>query len=145
MEKTKNVILDMTFEFSLNIIDLAEELNSKHKFVVSQQILKSGTSIGANVREAQQAESNADFIHKMKIALKEASETEYWLLLCKYAKQYPSPDENLITKVNEIKKILSSIVISSRKRFTSKLFFLPIFIAMNLFIVSKEIFTFPHL
>ncbi len=79
--KQDNLILNLTFDFSLVIIDFAEKLNEMHKFVLSNQILKSGTSIGANVKEAQNAESKSDFIHKFKIAAKEADEAEYWLLL----------------------------------------------------------------
>lgn len=77
-----NAIVSMTFRFALSIWDLAEELQGKKKFAVSNQVFRSGTAIGALVREAQNGESLADFIHKMKIALKEADETEYWLLLC---------------------------------------------------------------
>lgn len=76
-------------------------------------MLKSGTSIGANIREAQNAESKADFIHKMKIAAKEADETEYWLLICKNVESYPS-DDKLLEKVNELIKILSKIISSSK-------------------------------
>lgn len=67
-----NLIVKLTFEFSLLIIDFTESLESKRKFNMSNQLFRSGTSIGANVREAQNAESKADFIHKMKIAAKEA-------------------------------------------------------------------------
>jgi four helix bundle protein len=88
-----NIIVEKTLEFSLLIIEYAELLESKRKFVIANQILKSGTSIGANVREAQNAESKADFIHKMKIAAKEAAETEYWLLLCQLSKTYPNCEE----------------------------------------------------
>jgi four helix bundle protein len=77
-----NAIVSLTFEFALAIWDLAEELQKKRKFKVADQMFRSGTAIGALVREAQNGESLADFIHKMKIALKEADETEYWLLLC---------------------------------------------------------------
>ncbi len=62
------------------------------KYVITRQLMRSGTSIGANIREAQDAESNQDFIHKLKFAAKEADETEYWLKLCKKSKNYPSPD-----------------------------------------------------
>ena len=79
----KNVIVDLTLQFSLKIIYYCEELESKKKYIIARQLLKSGTSIGANVREAQNAESKADFIHKLKISAKEADETEYWLTLCK--------------------------------------------------------------
>lgn len=75
------------------IIDFTETLEAKRKFNLSNQLFRSGTSIGANVREAKNAESKADFIHKMKIAAKEADETEYWLLLCKQAKSYDNPKE----------------------------------------------------
>lgn len=79
----ENLIVDLTFKFSLTFLDFCEQLESERKFILSRQLLKSGTSIGANVREAQNAESKADFIHKFKIAAKEADETEYWLMLCR--------------------------------------------------------------
>ena len=78
-----NLIVDLTFKFSLAILDYCEQLENKKKYIVARQLLKSGTSIGANTREAQNAESKADFIHNFKIAAKEADETQYWLLLCK--------------------------------------------------------------
>ena len=109
-----NVIVDKTLQFSLLIIAYSEELESKRKYVISNQLLKSGTSIGANVREAQNAESKADFIHKMKIAAKEAEETEYWLLLCQLSKTYPDC-EHLQKQVAEIIKIISKIISSSKK------------------------------
>ena len=74
-----NVIVDKTFDFAVKIIEYCELLESHKKFVISNQLLKSGTSIGANVSEAQNAESRADFIHKIKLAAKEANETNYWL------------------------------------------------------------------
>jgi four helix bundle protein len=110
-----NVIVDKTLEFALLIIEFAEELEVKRKFVIANQILKSGTSIGANVREAQNAESKADFIHKMKIAAKEADETEYWLLLCRQSENYPNC-ENLQKKAADIIKILSKIISSSKNK-----------------------------
>lgn len=110
----KNLIVELTFQFSLAIIEFTELLVSKKKFNMANQLFKSGTSIGANVREAQNAESKNDFIHKMKIAAKEADETEYWLLLCKYAPSYPTNDELLI-KINDILNILSKIISSSKK------------------------------
>ncbi len=77
-----NIILIKSFEFSKNIIEFAECLERERKFVVANQLIKSGTSIEANVKEAQNGESKKDFIHKLKIVLKEADETEYWLFLC---------------------------------------------------------------
>ena len=82
----ENVVMKLSFEFALVIIEFAEQLKSKRKFIIANQVFKSGTSIGANIREAQNAESKSDFIHKMKIAAKEADETEYWLLLCQFSK-----------------------------------------------------------
>ncbi|WP_442846934.1 four helix bundle protein [Leeuwenhoekiella sp. H156] len=110
-----NIILEKTFKFSMDIILYAEELEKERKFVLANQILKSGTSIGANVKEAQNAESNADFIHKMKVALKEADETEYRLFLCKAIKHYPDTG-NLLGDLNEILKILNKIISSSKRR-----------------------------
>jgi TIGR02436 family protein len=75
----ENIIVNKTFEFALNIIEFSEQLYKVNKYSLGNQIFKSGTSIGANVRGAQNAESKADFIHKIKIAAKEADETEYWL------------------------------------------------------------------
>ena len=114
----KNIIVEKTLEFSLLIIDHSELLEEKRKYVIARQILKSGTSIGANVREAQNAESKADFIHKMKIAAKEADETEYWLLLCQNSKNYPDCNE-LQKKPDEIIRILSKIIASSKKSFSN--------------------------
>ena len=81
------------------------------------QLFKSGTSIGANVAEAQNAESKADFIHKLKIAAKEAEETKYWIRLCRHSKFYPDPPESLTLQVQEILMILSKILGSSKRGF----------------------------
>jgi four helix bundle protein len=105
----QNVIIDKSFHFSLNIIEFSEILEENRKYVLGRQILKSGTSIGANIREAQNAESKLDFIHKMKIAAKEADESQYWLLLCKFAKNYPDPNSHL-DQLNEIIKVISKII-----------------------------------
>jgi four helix bundle protein len=86
----KNVIIEKSIGFALKIIEYAEFLETHRKFVISNQLLKSGASIGANIHEAQSCESRADFIHKLKIAAKEAKETSYWLTLCNKATTYPS-------------------------------------------------------
>jgi four helix bundle protein len=85
----ENVIVRKSLIFAIEIIRFSEILEDEKKYIIARQLLKSGTSIGANVREAQNAESKADFIHKLKIAAKEADETDYWLLLCKLAETYP--------------------------------------------------------
>jgi four helix bundle protein len=116
--KPTNPVLDLSFQFALDIIDYADILEEKKKFVISKQLMRSGTSIGANVREAQSCESRLDFIHKFKIAAKEAEETEYWLQLCKYSKKYPD-DEALLIKIIEIKKILSKIISTAKNNLTN--------------------------
>ena len=113
-EKQDNVIVNLTFEFSLKIIGFSEELEHQKKYIIARQILKSGTSIGANVREAQAAESKADFIHKLKIAAKEAEETAYWLELCNASINYPS-NHQLKDDLNAIVKVVSKIISSSKK------------------------------
>ena len=105
MEPKKNLILEKSFDFALQIIEYSELLEESKKYVIARQLLKSGTSIGANLREAQNAESKDDFIHKIKISAKEAEETEYWLLLCKHSKSYPDCEE-LLSGITEIKKLL---------------------------------------
>lgn len=113
--ETKNLILDLSLRFALEIIDYSELLENNRKYVISNQLLKSGTSIGANVREAQSAESKADFIHKFKIADKEVNETEYWLMLCQLAEKYPSPPPEMVEHLKAIKNVVSKIIISSKK------------------------------
>jgi four helix bundle protein len=109
----ENIIVEKSFQFALKVVLYCEQLEEKKKFVLSRQLLKAGTSIGANVREAQNAESKQDFIHKIKIAAKEADETEYWLLICKNTPSYPF-EEQLLIDVQELSKILSKIISSSK-------------------------------
>ena len=113
--ENKNVIVEKTFEFALGVIEYVELLESQRKYVIAKQLLKSGTSIGANTNEAQSAESRADFIHKFKIADKEAKETKYWLALCSRANSYPNPPEILITEIDAIANIISKIIITSKR------------------------------
>lgn len=110
-----NLIVNLSLDFAVEIIDFCEELQSNRQFVISNQLLKSGTSIGANVREAQNSESPADFIHKMKIAAKEADETEYWLELCKRSDHYPY-NKKLEDQLLSIIKVLSKIISTSKKK-----------------------------
>jgi four helix bundle protein len=109
-----NPILKITFEFSLLIIDYCDVLEGMKKYVISNQLLKSGTSIGANAMEAQNAESKADFIHKIKIAAKEADETQYWLLLCNLSNKYPECD-SLLLKIESIQKVLNKILGTAKR------------------------------
>jgi four helix bundle protein len=109
----ENVIVEKSFKFALQIVEFSELLEENKKYVIAKQILKAGTSIGANIKEAQSAESKADFIHKLKIADKEANELEYWLQLCKMAENYPNPTL-LEQELLEIKKLLSKIISTSK-------------------------------
>ncbi|GHT32381.1 hypothetical protein FACS189434_03990 [Bacteroidia bacterium] len=115
---TGNRIVDLSFEFALQIIAFSEKLEENRKYAIARQIIRSGTSIGANISEAQSSESRADFIHKIKIAAKEAEETEYWLLLCKYSDNYPF-NEEMLNMLIEIKKILTSIINTAKKQQTN--------------------------
>jgi len=110
-----NLIMKLSFEFALETIEYVELLESKRKFVVANQLLKAATSIGANIREAQNAESKLDFIHKFKIAAKEADETDFWLLLCQAAKSYPNC-EYLLEKIVPIQKTINKIISTSKKK-----------------------------
>jgi four helix bundle protein len=107
--ENRNVILEKSLEFALEIIKYTEILEEHKKFIIAHQLLRAGTSIGANIREAQSYESRADFIHKLKIAAKEANETEYRLILINKSESYPNNDTLLPTLV-EIQKLLSSII-----------------------------------
>lgn len=113
-----NAIVTLTFEFALGIWDLSEELQEKKKFALSNQLFRSGTAIGALVREAQNGESLADFIHKMKIALKEADETEYWLLLCTGHKVTSA--QPCLDKLLPIIRILNQIISTSNSRIPNR-------------------------
>lgn len=109
----ENLIVNLSLEFALSIIEYSELLEEHKKFIIARQILRSGTSIGANIIEAQNAESKADFIHKMKIAAKEADETGYWLQLCELSKSYPY-DKNLKEKLQLIVNVISKIISTSK-------------------------------
>ena len=111
-----NLIVDLTFAFALNIIAYSEEIKLAKKFEMASQIFRSGTSIGANIREAQNAESKADFIHKFKISAKEADEVHYWLTLCKASEFYPNPDDRLFSDLNSIILIITKIISSSKAK-----------------------------
>lgn len=107
----KNIIKEKSFAFAIEVVNLYKVLAEKKEFVLSRQMLRSGTSIGANIREAEHAQSRADFIHKLSISLKEANETEYWLDLLHETK-YLSEIEflNIKPKITELLRLLTSIV-----------------------------------
>lgn len=117
-----NPILKLTFDFSLSVIDYCDVLDGLRKYTISRQLLKAATSIGANSMEAQNAESKADFIHKIKIAAKEADESQYWLLLCSFSNKYPECD-SLLLKLESVQKILNKILGTARKKNPVSYFF----------------------
>ena len=115
--KEDNIIVDKSKAFAIRVIRLYQHLGSEKKeFVLSKQILRSGTSIGANVREAARAQSKADFIAKMQIALKEASETEYWIELLQETDYISGKaGESLIVDCKELLKMITAIVKTAKE------------------------------
>lgn len=114
-----NLIIEKCLAFSIALIQFCGLLRRSRNFVIADQLLRSGTSIGANVFEAQHSESLADFIHKMKVAMKEASETEYWLILSGKISGEKTVSE-LQIHLAEIARILSAIIYSSKMKLKSK-------------------------
>jgi four helix bundle protein len=117
-EGKDNIIIQKSYTFALQIIQLYKSLIEKKEFVLSKQILRSGTSIGANIHEAVASESKKDFIHKLGMSVKEARETSYWLNLLKDS-EYISNEEfdKLNNSCEEIIRILNSIILTTRERY----------------------------
>jgi four helix bundle protein len=111
--KKGNVIVDKSFEFSKLIIRFCLSLKEQKHFELSSQLIRSGTSIGANIKEAQRAESSADFRHKLRVALKEADETKYWLELIN--SEIHVVDARLFELNEELIKLLVSIINTSKQ------------------------------
>jgi four helix bundle protein len=113
-------IKERTFSFAADVVRLCQRLEKKSSDVyrtLGRQLLRSGTSIGANVEEAQAGQSRADFVSKYSIALKEARETIYWLRLLRESSEIPDRDyESLLREADEIARILGSIIVSSKRR-----------------------------
>jgi four helix bundle protein len=118
MEKKESIVKNKSFKFAVRIVKLYKFLlESKKEFVLSKQLLRSGTSIGANIREAHNAESEADFIHKLSIAQKECDETMYWLELLKDSDFLTQVEfESVYAEAVEILKILKSIIITMKAK-----------------------------
>lgn len=113
----ENIVKEKSYVFAIKIVNLYKYLSvEKNEFVLSKQLLRSGTAIGALVREAEQAESRADFIHKLSIALKEANETAYWLCLLKDTNHLTvKQHEETEAGINELLRLLTSIIKSAKK------------------------------
>ena len=111
-----NIIEEKSFSFAVRIVNLYKHLNeTKKELVLSKQLLRSGTSIGANVAEAEQAQSTPDFVSKMSIALKEASETKYWIrLLASTSYLTEAESVSILNDCVELEKILVSIIKSTK-------------------------------
>jgi len=117
MDQKPNIIKDKTYQFALEIIFLYKKMRDQNEFILSKQVIRSGTSIGANVEEAIAAQSRKDFISKMSISSKEARETNYWLRLLRDSNLCEGIDyTELIKDSEEIIKILTSIVKTTQKR-----------------------------
>ena len=119
MEGNKeNIVLGKSFDFAVRIVKLHKFLRNEHKeYVLSRQLLRSGTAIGALIREAEQAESRADFVHKLSIALKEASETAYWLDLLTESGYLDSVHgQSMMADTEELLKILTAIIRTTKRR-----------------------------
>jgi four helix bundle protein len=114
----ENVVKTKSFEFAIKIVDLYRILTTEHKeYVMSKQLLRSGTAIGALVRESQNAESSKDFIHKMGIAQKECDESLYWLELLQTTKYINGSDFKLISSLaNDLLKIIRSVILTSKSK-----------------------------
>jgi four helix bundle protein len=119
---SESIIANKTYAFALEIIKVYKYLVTvKKEFVLSKQLLRSGTSIGANVNEALSAQSTRDFIHKLSISLKESKETQYWLNLLKDSDFIDSEIFNTLnSSCSEIIKILSSIILTTKEKFFEK-------------------------
>ncbi len=115
-----NILKEKSFDLALSIIQISKDLQTKNEYVLSKQLLRSGTAIGALVRESQNAESSKDFIHKLSIAQKECDETLYWLELL-FKSNYL--EEKLFYKIfsdcTEVLKLLKSIILTSKQKLNS--------------------------
>jgi len=115
--KKPNIIKEKTYKFALDIIKVYQQMIKQNEFILSKQLVRSGTSIGANTEEATAAQSRKDFISKMSISSKEARETNYWLRLLRDSQLCEGIDyTDLIEESEEIIKILTSIVKTTQKR-----------------------------
>lgn len=119
--KKNSLVKDKSFQFSLKIIKLYQQLKAENEYVISKQLLKSGTSIGANIEEALAGQSKKDFIAKMAISSKEARETKYWLLLLSKSDLTSIKVDGLIRDIEELIKMLTVIVKTSQQNLTKNL------------------------
>ena len=115
--KKDNIILEKTFDFALSVIELYKEMSEQKEYILSKQILRSGTSVGANVEEAIAAHSRNDFAAKMVIASKEARETRYWLRLLQKSQLVKLEFTTQLNDIETIINIITAIVKTTQKEF----------------------------
>jgi four helix bundle protein len=116
MDKKENIIRDKSYQFAIKIIHLYKKMSGQNEFILSKQLLRSGTSIGANVEEASAAQSRKDFLSKMSIASKEARETNYWLRIIRDSNLYEKTVlSDIIDESNQLIRMLTSIVKTTKK------------------------------
>ena len=112
----ENIILNKSYDFAVLTVDTYKILRKKKEFVLSKQLLRSGASVGANIRESANTQSKADFVHKLFISQKECDETIYWLELLHHTDYLSKHEfENIHKEANEILKIAKSIIISTKR------------------------------
>ncbi|MGV3630888.1 MAG: four helix bundle protein [Bacteroidota bacterium] len=117
----ESILKSKSYAFALESVNLCKKLNSQKEFVLSRQLLRSATSVGANIREARNAQSLADFIHKLSISLKECDETQYWLELLYDSEYIEKRDfDKLYSGSDEIYKMLASSLITLKKKLPGK-------------------------
>jgi len=114
--KSDNLIQNKTFQFALDVFEFYKQLVKENEYVLSKQLLKAGSSIGANVEEATAAQSRNDFINKLSIASKESRETRYWLRLLEKSDLTTLSTEKLLSDINDIINILTKIILTSKNK-----------------------------
>lgn len=117
----ENFLKTKSYSFALDSISLYKQLIEKKEFILSKQLVRSATSVGANIREANNAQSPADFIHKLSISLKECGESQYWLELLLDSEYIIKPEfDSIYNKSQELHKMLSSSIITLKNKFNNK-------------------------
>lgn len=122
MNTKQEALKGRLLDFSLSVLSLTKKMSEQREFVLSNQLRKSGTSIGANYYEACHAESGSDFVHKLSIALKEAGETIYWIELIQKSNEFPQlmTQHNLLDEAIQLQKIFASIIINYKRNSVKK-------------------------
>ena len=117
MKSQGNSLVLKSINFAVSAIKLCKALNSNHEYIISKQLIRSGTSVGANIQEANGAESRKDFVHKLSIAFKESRETKYWLYLLLKTDYIEERDYRALSKqLTEVQKLLSSSIATAKKK-----------------------------